>query len=62
MFDLILMQDATEKSHYPEQVGEPLRLEPKFSFPLKHVSELIVLGERMFSFAVDKFGIVGKNV
>ena len=45
MFDLTSMQDATENCHYPELVGEPFRLELNFTFPLKHVTELIVLGE-----------------
>ena len=62
VFDLTSMEDATENCHYPELVGEPLRLELNFTFPLEHVIELIVLGERMSSIAVDKFGIVGKNV
>ena len=61
MFDLISMQDATENCQYPELVGEPLRLELNFMFPLEHVTELIVLGERMSSVAVDKFGVVGKT-
>ena len=61
LFDLIWMQDATENCHYPERVGEPLRLELNFTFPLEPVTELIVLGERMSSVAVDKFGVVGKN-
>ena len=56
------MQDATEYCHYPELVGEPLRLELTFTNPLENVTELIVLGERMSSVAVDKFGVVGKNV
>ena len=56
------MQDATENCHYPELVREPLRLELKFTQPLENVTELIVLGERMSSVAVDKFGVVGKNV
>ena len=47
-FDLTSMQDATENCHYPELVGEPLRLELNFTFPLEHVNELIVLGERLF--------------
>ena len=47
--------------HYQELVGEPLRLELNFTFPLEHVTELIVLGERMSSVAVDKFGVVGKT-
>ena len=62
VFDLSSMQDATENCHYPELVGEPLRLELNFTIPLEHVTELIVLGERMSSVAVDKFGVVGKNI
>ena len=62
VFDLTSMQDATENFHYPELVREPPRLELNFTFPLKHVIELIVLGERMSSVAVDRFGVVGKNV
>ena len=62
LFDLTSRQDATENCHYPELVGEPLRLELNFTFPLEHVTELIVLGERMSSVAVDKFGVVGKNI
>ena len=62
VFDLTSMQDATENCHYPELVGEPLRLELNFTQPLENVTELIVLGERMSSVAVDKFGAVGKNV
>ena len=56
------MQNATEKCHYPEFVGEPLRLELNFTNPLENVTELIVLGERMSSVAVDKFGVVGEDV
>ena len=62
VFDLTSMQDATENCHYPELVGELLRLELNFTFSLEHVTELIVLGERMSSVAVDKFGVVGKNI
>ena len=62
VLDLTSMQDATENCHYPELVGEPLRLELNFTNPLENVTELIVLGERMSSVAVDKFGVVGKNV
>ena len=62
VFDLTSMQDATENCHYLELVGEPLRLELNFTSPLENVTELIVLGERMSSVAVDKFGVVGKNV
>ena len=62
VFDLTSMQDATENCHYPELVGEPLKLELSFTNPLENVFELIVLGERMSTVAVDKFGVVGKNV
>ena len=62
VFDLTSMQDATENCHYPEVVGDPLRLELNFTNPLENVTELIVLGERMSSVAVDQFGVVGKNV
>ena len=62
VFDFTSMQDATENCPYPELVGEPLRLELNFTFPLEHVTELIVLGERMSSVAVDKFGVVGENI
>ena len=62
VFDLTSMQDASENCHYPELVGEPLRLELNFTSPLENVTELSVLGERMSSVAVDKFGVVEKNV
>ena len=62
VFDLTSMQDATENCHYAELVGEPLRLELNFTFPLEHVTELIVLGERMTAVAVENFGVVGKNI
>ena len=61
VFHLNSMQDATEVWRYPELVGEPLRLELYFTFPLEHVTELNVLGERMSSVAVEKFGVVGKT-
>ena len=62
VFDLTSMQDATENCHYPDLLGEPLRLELNFTFLLEHVTELIVLRERTSSVAVDKFGVVGKNI
>ena len=42
-FDFTSMEDATEMYHYPEIVGETLRLELNFTFILEHVSELFVL-------------------
>ena len=62
VFDLTTMQDATGNCHYPELVGQPLRLELNFTNPFQNVTELIVLGERMSSIAVDKCGVFGKNV
>ena len=62
VFDLTAMQVAPKNCHYPELVGEPLRLELNFTFPLDHVNELIILGERMSSVAVDKFAVVGKDI
>ena len=61
VFDLTSVQDATEHYHYPELIGEPLRLEFNFNEALESVTEVIILGERMSSVAVDKFGVVGKN-
>ena len=40
VFDLTPMKDATENCHYPELVGEPLRLELNFTNPLENVTEL----------------------
>ena len=62
VLDLTSIQDATEHCHYPELIGEPRRLELYFSSPLENVTEVIVLGECMSSVAVDKFGVVGKNL
>ena len=61
VFDLTSMQDATEHCHYPELIGEPFRLELNFNEALDSVTEVIILGERMSSVAVDKFGFVCKN-
>ena len=58
VFNLTSMQDAAENFHYPELVGELLRLEQNFNQPRENVTELIVLGERMSSVAVDKFGVL----
>ena len=59
VFDLTSMQDSTKHCHYPELVGEALRLELNFNTALEHVTEVIVLGERMSSVAVNNFGVVG---
>ena len=59
VFHLTSMQDTTENCHYSELVVEPLRLELNFTFPVEHVTELSVLGERISSIAVDKFTVVG---
>ena len=61
VFDLTSMQDATGNGHYSELV-EALRLELSSTLLLELVADFVVLGERMSSVAVDKFGVVGKNV
>ena len=38
VFDLTSMQDATEDCHYPESIGETLRLALYFSSPLEFVT------------------------
>ena len=62
VFDLTSMQDATGNCNYPELVGEPLRLERNITFPLEHVTELIVLVERLSLVAIGKFGVVEKII
>ena len=62
VFDLTSMQDAIDYYHYPELVAETWRLELIFRFPLDHITESIVLPERMSSVAVDEFGVVGTNI
>ena len=62
VFDLTSIETATENFHYLELVGEPLRLKLTSTFPIEHVIKLIVLGDRMSSVAVDKFGVLGKNI
>ena len=62
VFELTSTQNATENIHHLELVGEPLRLELNSTQPLKIVTELILLVERISSVAVDKFGVVEKNV
>ena len=62
VFDFTSMQDATESFPYPELVGEPLRLDLNFNTALEHVTEVIVLAKRISLVAVDKFGVVIKNI
>ena len=52
VFVLTLMHHATGHCHYSELVTEKLGLELNITFPLQHVTKLIVLGERMSSVAV----------
>ena len=62
VFNLNSTEDAAENSPYAELVEEPLKVELNFTFPLEHVTEVFVLGERMASVAVDKFGVGGQNI
>ena len=61
MFIKTSMRDSTENCQYPELGGDTQRLELTFAFPLEHVAELMVLGERMSTVAVAYFGIVRKS-
>ena len=62
VFHLTSMQEAAELCNYSELIGEPLSLELIFfALSLEHVTELIVLGERMSLVGVDMFGVVGKT-
>ena len=46
VIDLTSLQDAGENIHYPDLIGESIRLEMFFGRPLKIVTELIVLEEK----------------
>ena len=61
VFDLTSMQDATKQCHQPGLVGQTLKLELIFTFPLEDVTDIIVLGERICLVAVDKFGAFEKK-
>ena len=61
VFVLTSMRDANKKCHYPELVGESLRLELSFTFPLEHITKLNMLGQRMPPVAVDKIAVLGKS-
>ena len=62
VFDLTSLQDVGENIHYPELSGESIRLEMFFDRPLRNVTEIFILGERMSSVKIDQFGTVAKNV
>ena len=62
VFDLTSLQDAGENIHYPELSGESIRIENFFDRPLRSVTEIIVLGERMSTVKIDQYGTVAKNV
>ena len=55
------MQVATENCHFPELLGESLKLELTLTF-LEHVTELNVLGERTSLVVVNKFAVVGRKI
>ena len=62
VFDLTSVENGTERCHYTEMVGEPLRLELNFDSALEHITEVIVMAERMSSVAFDNFGVIGINL
>ena len=61
VFDLTSLQDANEEVYYPELVGGSIRIELYFKDPVVEVTELIILGERLSTVQIDKFGTVAKN-
>ena len=61
VFDLTPMKGATEICHCPELVGEPLRLELNFTFPLEHVNSLYWENECL-RLQLTSFGVVGKKI
>ena len=62
VLDLSSLQDAGEIIHYPELNGESIRLDLFFDRPLRNVTEMIVIGERMSAVKIDQFGTVAKKV
>ena len=48
------MHHCTESCQNATLAGEILKLNLNFTFPLQHVTELNVLGKRMFLVAFDK--------
>ena len=61
MFGLTSMQDSTDSFHYPELVGEPLRLELNFTFPPENVTELLVLGNESLLLQSTSLELFEKN-
>ena len=61
LFVLTSKQDGTGSCPCLNLVGELLRLEINNTHTPELVTELVVLGERMSSVAVDRFGNVAKN-
>ena len=62
VFNLTSMQKPTKNYQFPVIVGKPLILELNFTFLLEHVTEHLLLGERLTSVAFDKFGVVGTKI
>ena len=60
VLQLTSIQEAIENCRNLELVGEPLRLELNVIYLMEHITQLIVLGERVSSVAVDKFGVFEK--
>ena len=61
VFDLTSMQVAIENCQYPELIGEALRMELNFTFPLEHITKLLILGERVSLIANEMCGVAGKK-
>ena len=61
VFDLTSMREATEFCHYPKLFGEPMRLKLNFTFPLEHVTELIVLQKECLLLQLTRLVLLEKN-
>ena len=61
VIDLTSLEYVGINFHYPELSGESIRLEIFFDNPLRSVTELIVLGERLSTVKIDQFATVAKN-
>ena len=62
VFDLTLMQEATEFCLFPKPFGEPMRLKLNFTFPLEHVTELIVLRRECLLLQLTSLVLLEKNL
>ena len=61
MFQLISLRDTTENAIIIGKIGESLRLELNFTFPLEQTTEVFALGQRLSAVALEKMERTFKN-